>query len=72
LKEADILHNNDKWKSMQAVQRNEVYAVNANAYFSKPGPRTITGLEILANIIDPEGFENIGLPSHSFVKITSS
>lgn len=70
LKEAGILHKNDKWKSMKAVQRNEVYAVNANAYFSKPGPRTITGLEILAKIIDPEGFENIKLPSHSFAKIT--
>jgi hypothetical protein len=28
-------------------------AVNANAYFSKPGIRTISGLDILAKIIDP-------------------
>jgi iron complex transport system substrate-binding protein len=71
LKEAKTLENNEKWKSLQAVQRNEVYAVNANAYFSKPGPRTITGLEILAKIIDPEGFGNIELlPSDSFTKIT--
>ena len=70
LKEAKILENNEKWKSLQAVLRNEVYAVNANAYFSKPGPRTITGLEILAKIIDPEGFGNIELPSDSFTKIT--
>jgi iron complex transport system substrate-binding protein len=70
LKEAKTLGNNEKWKSLQAVQRNEVYAVNANAYFSKPGPRIITGLEILAKIIDPEGFENIELPSDSFTKIT--
>jgi iron complex transport system substrate-binding protein len=70
LKEAKTLGNNEKWKSLQAVRRNEVYAVNANAYFSKPGPRTITGLEILAKIIDPEGFENIELPSDSFTKIT--
>jgi iron complex transport system substrate-binding protein len=69
LKEAKTLGNNEKWKSLQAVRRNEVYAVNANAYFSKPGPRTITGLEILAKIIDPEGFENIELPSDSFTKI---
>jgi iron complex transport system substrate-binding protein len=70
LKEAKRLGNNEKWKSLQAVRRNEVYAVNANAYFSKPGPRTITGLEIVAKIIDPEGFENIELPSDSFTKIT--
>jgi iron complex transport system substrate-binding protein len=72
LKETKVLDNNDKWKSLQAVQRNEVYAVNANAYFSKPGPRTITGLEILAKIIDPEGFGNIELPSNSFAKVTNN
>jgi hypothetical protein len=27
-------------------------------------------LEIVAKIIDPEGFENIELPSDSFTKIT--
>jgi iron complex transport system substrate-binding protein len=69
-KEAKTLDNNDKWKSLQAVQRNEVYAVNANAYFSKPGPRTIIGLEILAKIIDP-GF-TVEVPPNSFRKITNS
>jgi len=72
LEEAQVLKNNDKWKSLQAVQKNEVYAVNASAYFSKPGPRTVTGLEILAKIIDPEGFENIELQSNSFVKLTTN
>ena len=42
--------------------------VNAGAYFSKPGPRTITGLEVLAKIIDPEGFEDIKVPTDSFTK----
>jgi iron complex transport system substrate-binding protein len=36
-----------------AVERGDVYAVNTSVYFSKPGIRTITGLEILAKIIDP-------------------
>jgi iron complex transport system substrate-binding protein len=69
LTEAKTLETNDKWKSLQAVQNNEVYAVNAGAYFSKPGPRTITGLEVLAKIIDPEGFEDIKVPFGSFSKI---
>ncbi len=69
-KDARKLQNNDKWMSLQAVRRNEVYAVNANAYFSKPGPRTITGLEILARIIDPIGSRSIELPPDSFTKIT--
>ena len=71
-KEAKSLDKNDKWKSLQAVQRNEVYAVDANAYFSKPGPRTIIGLEILAKIIDPEGFADHELPPNSFRKLINS
>jgi iron complex transport system substrate-binding protein len=70
-KEAKTLDNNDKWKSLQAVQRNEVYAVDANAYFSKPGPRTIIGLQILAKIIDPDGF-TFEVPPNSFRKLTNS
>ncbi|MDQ6667606.1 MAG: cobalamin-binding protein [Thermoproteota archaeon] len=69
LREARTLETNNKWNSLQAVQNNEVYAVNAGAYFSKPGPRTITGLDVLAKIIDPEGFEDIKVPTDSFCKI---
>ncbi|MGA9153273.1 MAG: cobalamin-binding protein [Candidatus Nitrosopolaris sp.] len=68
LREAKTLEMNDRWKILQAVQNNEVYAVNAGAYFSKPGPRTITGLEVLAKIIDPEGFQDIKVPADSFAK----
>jgi iron complex transport system substrate-binding protein len=68
LEEAKTLETNDKWKSLQSVQNNEVYAVNAGAYFSKPGPRTITGLEVIAKISDPEGFEDIKVPPDSFIK----
>jgi iron complex transport system substrate-binding protein len=42
--------------------------VNANAYFSKPRIRTITGLEILAKIIDPIGFADLKVPLSSFAK----
>jgi len=69
LREARILDKNDDWKSLQAVQNNEVYVVNANAYFSKPGPRTIVGLEILAKIIYPKLFEYLYVPSNSFTKL---
>jgi iron complex transport system substrate-binding protein len=68
LREAKILETNDEWKTLLAVQNNEVYVVNAGAYFSKPGPRTITGLEVLAKIIDPEGFQDIKVPAWSFAK----
>lgn len=68
LNEAKTLETNRDWKSLQAVQNDEVYAVNAGAYFSKPGPRTITGLEVLAKIIDPEAFEDIHVPLDSFTR----
>jgi len=29
-------------------------AVNASAYFSRPGPRLIDGLELLAHILHPD------------------
>ena len=38
------------------VGAGEVVAVDAAAYFSRPGPRIITGLELLAHILHPEKF----------------
>jgi iron complex transport system substrate-binding protein len=72
LNEAKMLRNNNKWRSLQAVQEDQVYAVNANAYFSKPGPRTIIGLEIMAKIINPSDFENIELPPNSYAKVKNN
>jgi iron complex transport system substrate-binding protein len=31
-----------------------IVAVNASAYFSRPGPRLVDGLELLAHILHPE------------------
>ena len=70
LKELPGLVSNGKWKSLQAVQNGNVYAVNANAYFSKPGPRTIIGLEIMAKILHPEVSQHIRVPKGSFKKIS--
>jgi iron complex transport system substrate-binding protein len=39
-----------EWQHIPAVRNNQVFYVDANAYFSRPGPRLITGLEILAKI----------------------
>jgi iron complex transport system substrate-binding protein len=69
LKELPILESNEKWKSLQAVKNGNVYAVNAGAYFSKPGPRTITGLEIIAKILHPETSHNIRVPKSPFKKL---
>ena len=65
-----ILHNNPAWNSLQAVKNNQIYAVDANSFFSKPSIRTIDGLEILAKIIQPEKFKNLTVPDNSFSKIS--
>jgi iron complex transport system substrate-binding protein len=44
------------WKSLPAVKEGHVWAVDATSYFSRPGPRTIDGVEILAKILHPTIF----------------
>jgi iron complex transport system substrate-binding protein len=39
---------------LAALGAGEVVAVDASAYFSRPGPRIVDGLELLAHILHPE------------------
>ena len=63
------LNKNHKWNNLRAIKNNELYVVDAGSYFSKPGPRTITGIEILAKIISPIEFNNIKTPENSYSKL---
>jgi iron complex transport system substrate-binding protein len=45
--------HSDAWRAMPAVRHGQVYALEANSYFSRPGPRLMTGLETLAGIFHP-------------------
>ncbi len=51
-----------------AARQNCVYAVDANAYFARPGPRVVDGTELLAHIFHPELFEWEG-PENAFERI---
>ncbi|HTC66356.1 MAG TPA: cobalamin-binding protein [Candidatus Acidoferrum sp.] len=42
------------WDALPAVRDGRVYAFEANAYASRPGPRLVTGVEALAKIFHPE------------------
>jgi iron complex transport system substrate-binding protein len=44
------------WDTLPAYKSRNIYAVNASAYFSRPGPRIVNGLELLAQMIHPELF----------------
>lgn len=46
----------DEWLSLSAARSGHVYAVNGSAYFNRPGPRIVEGLEILAEIMHSELF----------------
>ncbi|MGH2464764.1 MAG: cobalamin-binding protein [Candidatus Limnocylindrales bacterium] len=43
------------WMELSAVRSGQVYLVDGSAYFSRPGPRVIDGVELLAELFDPEG-----------------
>jgi len=44
------------WNELPAVRAKQVWAVDATSYFSRPGPRVVDGVEILAKILHPEVF----------------
>ena len=41
------------WGAIPAVRNDRVYAVDANAYFSRPGPRLSEGVALLAALLHP-------------------
>jgi iron complex transport system substrate-binding protein len=45
-----------------ARQESNVFAVDANGYFSRPGPRVVDGVELLAHLLHPEAYPDPGLP----------
>jgi iron complex transport system substrate-binding protein len=63
------------WRELPAVAAGEVWAVDATAYFSRPGPRVVVGAEILSRIIHPELFgapeehEAVRVPAESMHEI---
>jgi iron complex transport system substrate-binding protein len=52
-KEAESLRKLDGWKELPAVRNGRVFLADGNAYFSRPGPRIVDGLEILSQILNP-------------------
>jgi len=54
--DAEIAHREAEMHrdELAALGAGEVVAVNASAYFSRPGPRIVDGLELLAHILHPE------------------
>ena len=56
LEQAPQLFCYSGWSSLPAISQGRVYAVDANSYFARPGPRVVDGTELLAHLIHPELF----------------
>ena len=54
MQDLPILRSFPGWESLSCVKNRRVYVVDGSAYFSRPGPRLVDSLEILANAIHPE------------------
>jgi iron complex transport system substrate-binding protein len=51
-----LLRRQPDFGSLPAARHGEIYVVDANAYFARPGPRIADSLEILAGILHPKEF----------------
>jgi iron complex transport system substrate-binding protein len=48
------LYDREGLAGTPALRSEQVYAVDASGYFSRPGPRLVDGVEILASILHPD------------------
>jgi iron complex transport system substrate-binding protein len=46
-----------EWAGLPAVKNGEVYLADGNQYMTRPGPRVVESLQILAEILHPDVFE---------------
>ena len=53
---ASLFENNVNWKNLSAYKNEQLYLVDGNQYFNRPGPRIVDSLEILAEIFNPDVF----------------
>jgi iron complex transport system substrate-binding protein len=54
--ELEILRDNKEWQNLQAVKNGEVYLVNGNHFFNRPGPRLLQSAQIIAEILHADSF----------------
>lgn len=52
-RELPILKRSPGYESLASVRSGRVHLLDGNAYFSRPGPRLVEGLEILAHLLNP-------------------
>lgn len=74
LSEISHLTDRDGWETLRAVKNKQVYILDGNQYFNRPGPRLVDSTHILADILHPALFRSsrskhsgwINLANHQF------
>lgn len=66
--EFEKVKNLYSWDNLKAYRTGEIYLVDANAYFSRSGPRLVEGVELLAEILHQEYFSGRA-PVHSYTRL---
>ena len=61
MQDVPLLDTVPGWADVPAVRDNRVFVTDGAAYFSRPGPRLVDSLELLAHVIHPDLHP---LPSH--------
>ncbi|MGH9358019.1 MAG: cobalamin-binding protein [Terriglobia bacterium] len=67
--EGELLIQFEGARNLPAVRAGKVYAADASHFFSRPGPRIVESMEVLAHIIHPEIFPPPPLPD-AFRRLT--
>jgi iron complex transport system substrate-binding protein len=57
IRAAEGLRQLPGWNRLPAVRAERVFAVDASSYFSRPGPRVVEGIELLAHLLHPDEFD---------------
>lgn len=60
--EAPTLTAQAWWRDLPAARRNRVWVADGSAYFNRPGPRLVDGVELLAAVLHPEIFKRLPSP----------
>lgn len=71
LEDVPLLLKLEEWDSIPAVRNDQVFIIDADAYTSRLGPRLVTGLEIMAEIIHPEVFSGM-IPDGGAVRLSDA
>jgi iron complex transport system substrate-binding protein len=66
--ESSRLEASPRWPQVATMVQRRIFCCDGSAYFSRPGPRLIETLDILAELIDPDRFPGRAPPG-SFQQI---